>query len=282
LEVTTPILSAYASCEPTVRNLALSGEFGGRFLRTSPESALKRLLAASSGDVFEIGPAFRADEAGRWHLTEFTLLEWYRVGFDHQRLMDDVEALLRQVGYAGTPQRVAYSALFAELTGDTPEQLDTAQLGSIVSQFPLRLTARDRTDRALLLDAIYAHLLQPRLAIMGAVMLYEFPRELRAYAKLSASRSEVAERFELIIDGIEIANGYHEITDVDEQQRCFADENVTRCARGLATVAADSDWLAALRQGVPAVAGVALGIERLLAILEGCQDLQEVTAFATR
>lgn len=283
LEVATPLLSSHASTEPTLASLAvaLPGASARRaYLRTSPESAMKRLLAAGSGDVYQLGPVFRGDERGRHHLLEFTLLEWYRVGFDLVGLMDDVEGALRAAGFERPVTRLAYGQLFAREFGVSPHGLATATLAALVDARGIALTGADRADRALLFDCLYATVLEPALAGAGAVFLHHFPVELRAYARLSAETPAVAARFELIVDGLELANGYHEITDPAEQAACFAAENATRARRGLEQVEVDQRWLAALAAGLPACAGVALGVERLLLVLGLGARVDEVAPFA--
>lgn len=283
LEVDTPLLSCHASTEPTLTNLVVDlpdSRAGRGYLRTSPESAMKRLLAAGSGDIYQLGPVFRGDEHGRRHLREFTLLEWYRVGFDHRQLMDDVLALLRAVGYAAPVTRLAYGELFAEHFGVSPHGLDSAALAALVAAQGMTLAAEEHADRALLFDCLYATVLEPALATRGAVLLYDYPCELRAYARLGPQSPPVAERFELVIDGLELANGYHEITDADEQAACFAAENALRARRGLPEIAPDTRWLDALRAGMPRAAGVALGVERLLMVLAGVAHIDQVAAFA--
>lgn len=274
VEVATPSLLHWPTAEPTLSNLALARAGGRRFLRTSPESALKRLLAAGSGDVYEFGPAWRAEEAGRLHREEFTLVEWYRVGFDHHRLMDDVAALLAACGHARPLTRLRYAEVFAAVFGHDPHHASDAELAALAVAAGVAVPAD--ADRALLLDALYAARLEAELAQRGAVFLHDFPAELRAYARLSAGTPAVAERFELVVDGVELANGYHEITAADEQAACFAAENALRRRRGLPPVAPDADWLAALSSGMPACAGVALGFERLVMVLEAGRGLDTV------
>ena len=283
-EVTTPALLSYASSEPTLENLTLTNDIGGAperwYLRTSPESAMKRLLSSGSGDIYQLGPVFRADERGRHHLLEFTLLEWYRVGFTLAQLMDDVESLLRAAGFARGVTRVTYDDLFTTHFGVSPHGLASTELAGLVARQPVELAPADRDDRALLFDCLYACVLEPALRAMGAVLLYDFPVELRAYARLSSSEPVVAARFELVVDGLELANGYHEILDADEQARCFEQDNATRLRRGLPRITPDQRWLAALTAGMPPCAGVALGIERLLMILHAYRHIDEVTSFA--
>lgn len=276
IEVRTPVIAAHATSEPTLRNLEIARDDGPRFLRTSPEAALKGLLADGAGDLYELGAVFRAEEAGRLHREEFTLLEWYRLGVDHHGLMDDVAALLFACGYRGTPSRLTYKALFEAVYGVDPHTVDTTELLALVRAGGLAPSAEVLDDRAFLFDALYALGLEQRLAGQGAVLLHDFPVDLRAYARLQASPPYAAERFELVIDGVELANGYHEIIDPAEQSACFERENALRLRRGLAPVAVDECWLAALARGLPACAGVALGVERLLMILEGESDIASV------
>jgi lysyl-tRNA synthetase class 2 len=282
-EVNTPLLSSQATTEPTLRNLSVAHAFAERqcwYLRTSPESAMKRLVAAGSGDIYQLGPVFRADERGRHHLTEFTLLEWYRLGFSLSALMDDVEAAMAAAGFKRSMTRCAYADLFASQFGTPPHVLSNDDLAALVAQRGIALSEADQQDRALLFDCLYACVLEPALAAKGAVFVYDYPPELRAYARLSDTQPALAARFELVVDGLELANGYYEITDAAEQARCFEADNTTRAARGLPLVAHDSAWLAALAEGMPPCAGVALGVERLLMVLGLGQRIDEVSLFA--
>lgn len=210
---------------------------------------------------------FRGDERGRHHLTEFTLLEWYRVDFTLQALMDDVEGVLRAAGYRGEVTRLSYGELFASHFGQSPHTLATELLAALVAAQGVEIAVANQRDRAFLFDCLYACVLEPALSKLGAVFLHDFPVEFRAYARLSDRVPVVAERFELVVDGLELANGYHEIIDAEEQARCFDAENATRVQRGLRPVRPDHAWLAALASGMPACAGVALGVERLLMVL---------------
>lgn len=279
LEVTTPVAVRYASVEPAITNLALApgqAAGGATVLRTSPESALKQLVAAGSGDVFEIGPVFRAAEHGRRHRVEFTLLEWYRVGRDHHALMDDVEALMRAAGFARPLGRVTYAHVFEAVFGAVPHRLEDTELAALVAALDAPPALPPAPDRALLLDCLYAGAMEAEIARRGAVFVYDYPVAQRAYARLGEGEPAVAERFELVVDGLELANGYHEVHDAQEQRACFEAENAVRRRRGLAPVAPDADWLAALTPAAPPSAGVALGIERLLMVLGGHADMAAV------
>ncbi len=282
-EVSTPLLSPQATTEPTLSNLEVVHPFeDGRawYLRTSPESAMKRLVASGSGDIYQLGPVFRADERGRHHLTEFTLLEWYRVGCGLADLMDDVERAMRAVGFTRPITRLAYGELFADHFGAQPHALANQALAALVAEHGMTLSAADQHDRAFLFDCLYACVLEPALTKLGAVFVHDYPVELRAYARLNEGLALTAARFELIVDGLELANGYHEIIDAEDQARCFDAENATRLARGLPAVPRDAKWLAALASGMPACAGVALGIERLLLALGLADVIDAVSLFA--
>ncbi len=274
-EVSTPILIPYATTEPSLENLCANGGSKSRFLRTSPESALKTLLAAGLGDIYEIAPVFRADEYGALHREEFTLVEWYRVGFDHHQLMSEVEELLATCGWDAPVQRVSYASLFGNLTGLDPHTADLRSLEEILIR---RTTARfgSGSDRAMLMDLLYLEILEPELRQLGTVLLYDFPECQRAYARLSSSSPQLAQRFELIIDGLEIANGYFEVVDPEEQRSLFTQENEVRRQRGRPQVEPDQQWLRALEHGMPECAGVALGLERLMMALYGSTNIASV------
>lgn len=282
-EVSTPLLSPQATTEPTLNNLRVADPFDDErswYLRTSPESAMKRLLASGSGDIYQLGPVFRADERGRHHLTEFTLLEWYRLGFSLADLMTDVEGVMRAAGFGRPIIRLTYGDLFAGQFGVHPHALANDTLAALVAAHGMTLSATDQLDRAFLFDCLYACVLEPALRKLGAVFVYDYPLELRAYARLCAGPAPTAERFELVVDGLELANGYHEIIDPADQARCFDTDNATRRARGLPVVPPDAGWLAALASGMPACAGVALGIERLLLVLGLARAIDAVSLFA--
>ena len=282
-EVSTPLLSPQATSEPTLCNLKVVHPFDGErawYLRTSPESAMKRLLASGSGDIYQLGPVFRADERGHHHLTEFSLLEWYRLGFSLTDLMDDVEGVMRAAGFTRPITRLTYGDLFARQFGAQPHALSDETLAALVAEHGMTLAATDRHDRAFLFDCLYAGVLEPALHKLGAVFIYDYPLELRAYARLREGPALIAARFELVVDGLELANGYHEIIDMQDQARCFDTENATRRARGLPVVPPDAGWLAALASGMPASAGVALGVERLLLALGLGDAIDAVSLFA--
>ncbi|HVV98182.1 MAG TPA: EF-P lysine aminoacylase EpmA, partial [Rhodanobacteraceae bacterium] len=289
LEVETPILSEAGNTEPNIESFAtpFSGHVAAgsreRWLRTSPEHALKRLLAAGVGDCFEIGRVVRNGEAGRRHNPEFTMLEWYRVGFDHRRLMREtaelVLAALRSVGRSADVVEWSYRELFAPLGLDPFEASDAALRASIdgIRIDPAGLSRDDWLDLAI------THRIQPEFPRDRITIVYDFPASQCALAKIrDGDRSDdsgpVAERFEVFLGPYELANGYHELTDADEQRRRFERDNARRRARGQREMPIDERFLAAL-PGMPACAGVALGVDRLLMCLAGSDDIADVIAF---
>ena len=287
LEVETPILSDAGNTEPRITAFATvySGPADGgaaqRFLRSSPEYPLKRLLAAGMGDCYELGRVFRNGEAGRRHNPEFTMLEWYRVGWDHHRLMGEVAdlvvAALGLVERRCRVRRIAYRALFRDVLGLDPftaplESLQQAMAGHEVSAEGLR-----RDDW---LDLLLTHRLQPGFPEDQLLLLHDFPPSQCALARISGSGVDAhAERFEAFLGPLELANGYHELADAAEQRARFEADNRLRQELQLPVLPLDQRLLAALAHGLPDCAGVALGVDRLLSALLGGAPLAELLAF---
>lgn len=287
-EVETPLLGRHGVTDPALDNLRVSvpvpsgPDQADLHLQTSPEYAMKRLLAAGSGSIFQICKAFRADESGTRHAPEFTLLEWYRVGADHHALMDDLEALLESVAGLRGCRRRRYAAVFSEHAGIDPLTASTADLAACAARRIAMHDGRWREDRALLQDLLFSHLIAPNLGRDVPEFVYDYPREQAALARLSACEPRTAERFELFMSGMEIANGFHELTDAAEQRKRFDADNARRRTLGRAEKAPDERLLAALRAGLPDCAGVALGLDRLLMVLCGKTRLSECVSFDLR
>ncbi len=253
---------------------------GGQFyLQSSPEFAMKRLLAAGSGPIYQVCRAFRDAESGRLHNPEFTLLEWYRPGFDHHGLMDELDTLMSRVlGSAGTTRRLTYREAFVEHGGLDVFEASTHALLARAEDSGLTLSGDSPVERDMLLDFLFSHVVQPALGD-GRVYVYDFPASQAALARVRATRPPVAERFELFLNGIEIANGYHELADADEQRQRFAADGVARKRLGLAQMPVDERLLAALTHGLPDCAGVAVGLDRLFMIAGGESSIQAMMAF---
>ncbi len=268
LEVDTPVLSPWGAPDPAINSFIFKPladtqvELSG-FLQTSPEFAMKRLLAAGSGDIFQLCHAFRAEQSSRHHLAEFTLLEWYRVGFDHHQLMDDVETLvggiLRKLNFTRRP----YADIFRADIALDPHTATTTALSAAAGSRNIELGCA-ASDRSTILDALFADLMLREQSVTEAVFVYDFPIEQAAYARIEPGPPAHAQRFELVIGGIEIANGYHEVVDLAEQQARFRQESLRRRELGLPKVGPDPLFLAALESGLPSCAGVALGVDRLM------------------
>jgi len=285
LEVETPILSAAGNTEPNIESFSTT--FGGpaaagpreRWLRTSPEHALKRLLAAGVGDCYELGRVFRNGEAGRAHNPEFTMLEWYRVGFDHHQLMTEtsafVQAALALAGGSANVIERSYRDLFIEGLDIDPFAAPVDTLRELLAAFRIDPAGLGRDDW---LDLLITHRLQPDFPRDRITLVYDFPASQCALARIRRDDPPVAERFELYLGAYELANGYHELTDATEQRARFERDNARRRERGQREVPIDERLLAAL-PSVPACAGVALGIERLLMCLGGGDDVRDVLTF---
>lgn len=276
LEVETPVIARAGATDPHLASLRLAGTRSG-YLQTSPEFAMKRLLAAGSGPIYQICKCFRDGEQGRRHNPEFTMLEWYRPGFDHHQLMSEVTELCRHVlGIQDLP-RVTYRDLFIGLLGINPH---AASAGQLEAAARARLDVAAAMDRSGWLDLLMSLVIEPSLP--AAVLVYDFPREQAALSRLdrNAEGELVAQRFELFIGGMELANGYHELTDADELAARFTADVRRRELAGLPGVPIDQHLLAAQYSGLPPCAGVALGVDRLLMLSTGAAAIDEVLSFS--
>lgn len=277
LEVETPLISKAGNTDPEIQSIRTDS---GAYLRTSPEFALKRMLAAGSGDIYELGRVFRAGEAGRYHNPEFTLLEWYRTTFDYHQLIDEVAALVLHCGrgkFDHWPlQKLSYRELFQQYLG-----LDsfTADIDTLRSKAGEHGISDIDLDRGQWLDLLLSHFIQPALPQHGLTFVYDYPAKQAALAQIRQDSPPVAERFELYLGRIELANGYQELTAAAEQKQRFEADNTQRQQRGDPTCAVDEYLLSALAHGLPECAGVALGVDRLLMAICDAGRLDEVMAF---
>jgi len=287
LEVETPILSRAGNTDPNIESFhaRFDGHVGAgpreRWLRTSPEFPLKRLLAAGVGDCYELGRVFRNGEAGRRHNPEFTMLEWYRVGWDHRRLMREtaeiVLAALALVGREARVRETSYRELFVAATGVDPLRAGIEELRAALHGVAIDPAGLERDDW---LDLLLTHRIQPSFEAGEILIVHDYPASQCALARIRADDPPVAERFELYLGPIELANGYHELTDADEQRARFRRDLALRAARGAALPPVDEHLLAAIGQGLPGCAGVAMGMDRLLGVLLGAASIGETLAFA--
>jgi lysyl-tRNA synthetase class 2 len=289
MEVDTPALSAAATTDPAIHSLVTAwhapGSGGTRrgYLHTSPEFPMKRLLAAGSGDIYQLCKVFRDNERGALHSPEFTLLEWYRSDFDHLALMHEVEQLLREILADIAPVRDVhhwtYRDLFQESAGIDPVTVSAGGVAAALQRQNIGLpVGMDSAPLGAWLDLVMTHVIEPHMG-PGLVFVRDFPSSQAGLARLLGGDPPVAARFEAWLDGVEIANGYHELADADEQRQRFMDDNTRRRDSGLASLPVDERLLAGLRAGLPDCAGVALGIDRLLMVAAGANCLDEVMAF---
>ena len=286
LEVETPVLSRAGNTDPNIASFSL--EFGGRtdgaprtrWLRTSPEFPLKRLLAAGIGDCYELGRVFRDGEAGGRHNPEFTMLEWYRLGWDHRRLAGETAALVQEalglVGRRAHVVEVSYRDLYRGQLGLDPMTADDDALRAALGEVRIDPAGLTRDDW---LDLLMTHRIQPAFPPDQLLVLYDYPASQCALARIRRDDPPVAERFELYLGPLELANGYHELLDAAEQGARFARDADARRARGQPAPPVDDRLLAALGHGLPACAGVALGVDRLLMALLGTTRISDVLAF---
>ena len=282
LEVETPLLCSSGITDPSIEPFTVPcGDTSPRFLQTSPEYAMKRLLAAYGEPMFQIARAFRAGEAGARHNPEFSLLEWYRPGFDHHQLMDEVAELVCECLGARPVEKFSYRQLFLQRLALDPFTASVAELEAVARQ---HLDAGNLSgDRDLWLDLLMSHVLEPGLGKGVLTFVYDYPASQAALARVVAAGDvNVGQRFELYVDGVELANGYCELTDAAEQRQRFTRDNALRRERGQSERPVDEYLLAALEHGLPDCSGVALGIDRLLMLVTGAADIKDVLAFDWR
>jgi len=275
LEVETPVLSGAAVSDPALESFSIQSGDKTYYLQTSPEFAMKRLLAAGSGPIYQIARVFRDDERGRWHHPEFTLLEWYRPGFEVNDMLDEVDTLLQRLGLPSA-RRFTYGKLFRQALDIDPHR---AGLHSLRELALARGLAGSNFTRSQLLDFLFASAVQPLLQGHRCAVVGDFPTAQAALARIRPDKPPVAERFELFIDSIEIGNGFAELTDAAEQRRRLLADQAERRRRGLPLRPLDENLLQALTAGLPDCCGIAVGLDRLLMLLAGVDDIDAVLAF---
>ncbi|WCP66911.1 elongation factor P--(R)-beta-lysine ligase [Vibrio tubiashii] len=249
------------------------------YLMTSPEFHMKRLLAAGSGCIYQINKAFRNEENGRFHNPEFTMLEWYRVGFDHHKLMDEMDALLQVVLECGQAERMTYQQAFIDVLSVCPLESTMAELKLAAEKLGLSDIAQPEEDRDTLLQLLFSIGVEGKIGQSAPAFVYDFPASQAALAKINQQDSRVADRFEVYFKGIELANGFHELDDAQEQLKRFEQDNAKRIEMGLSPQPIDHHLIAALKSGLPECAGVALGVDRLIMLAIGCDHIDQITAF---
>ncbi|MBT42887.1 MAG: elongation factor P lysine(34) lysyltransferase [Idiomarina sp.] len=288
LEVDTPLLARHGVTDPHLENLTttLSAGPDGQplklSLQTSPEYAMKRLLAQYRTSIFQLSHVFRDDEIGRHHNPEFSLVEWYRVGFNLVDLIAEVSELIQYVTDAPPVITYTYQEIFVQCTGWDP--LQSEGISAIHRHLKTRSDTRDwmekETDPDTILQLAFNVLIEPQLPSQTPVAITHFPRSQAALARVCPEDERVSLRFEIYYQGIELANGYDELTDTDEQNRRFVEDNAKRRQLQRAERTADEYLLAALRHGMPPCSGVALGFDRLLMIALNKDQISSVVPFS--
>jgi len=281
LETDTPILSNAAGTDPTLEPVSAALEYPDSsnefYLQTSPEFAMKRLLAAGSGPIYQLAKSFRKGEVGKLHNPEFTMLEWYRPGYSMTDLMDEVESLVQHILGTGPATRITYTELFSQFLDINPMTASVDDLLAIAKQ-SLDISM-ESSSKDTWLDLLFSHCIQPQLH--GPTFVTHYPPSQAALAEVALNEEgvETALRFELIVQTMELANGYQELTDPVEQARRFDNDLAVRKIEGLQEYPADQHLIAALEHGLPDCAGVALGFDRLLMLKTGAESIAEVISF---
>ncbi len=280
LEVDTPLLCRVTATDPHLQSITVPlphGETG--YLQTSPEFPMKRLLASGAGSIYSMGKVFRGDESGRYHNLEFTMLEWYRIGFDHHQLMDEMEALLQQILQVAGATRVTYRTIFLEKLALDPFSATVEELKQAAINGGIH-TSDLGDDRDVWLQLLMSHLIEPKLGALQPHFIYDFPASQAALAKIRQEDNiMVGERFEVYYRGLELANGYHELTNAVEQRQRFNADNEKRKIMHLPQLPIDENLLAALENGMPNCAGVALGVDRLIMLATKAEHINDVISF---
>ena len=280
LEVQTPLLCAETVVDRHIEPFELDCEGRKMWLQTSPEFAMKRMLAAGAEAIYQVTQSLRKGERGPLHNPEFTIVEWYRTGNSMEEGMQLTGQLCHSLLDCGQSQTLSYGEAFQQHVGIDPHTADCAELISAVKkhniQPPAGLAADDRDAW---LDLLLVELVQAKLGVERPVLLYDYPASQAALARIRNDVPPVAERFELYYRGIELANGYNELLDADELLERNRRVNDQRRQDGNRPLPEGSRLISAMRSGLPASVGVALGFDRLVMLAAGAKDISEVMAF---
>ena len=280
LEVETPLFSSAGTTDPSIESFSAKGGRVVGYLATSPEFHMKRLLAAGSGDIYQISRSFRVDEAGSNHNPEFSMLEWYRHGINHMQLAQELVDLIQCLTTADAIEAVeyvSYKQLFKQSLDIKLDEVSSKQLHSIAVQQGVATETQLPRDETL--DLLLAMVVFEQLPAKQLTIVYDYPASQASLARIDVQDPTVASRFELLWGGLEIANGYHELREPDEQQFRFEKDNAIRKEKGQQSVHIDHNLIQALNSGLPDCAGVAVGLDRLLMKLTGSTDIRRVINF---
>ena len=278
LEVQTPLAYSYPVTDPYIDNFEIMTQAGRRYLQSSPEYAMKRLLAKGSGSIYQICKSFRDDPISAIHNFEFTMLEWYRVEVDEQALMKEIKQLLLLLSPNAKVHFFSYQALFEQHLQSNPHQLALLDLQKLVLQYIGEIEGIKTPNMLECFDLLFTHCIEPKLKAYDFVFVYHYPKELSALAKLVIDEKDqqVAARFELFYQGVELANGYHELTDQSEQLQRFKKDLSLRDSLNKPVHPIDTQLLKVL-EDMPECAGVAMGLDRLIMCLEDKSRIDEMS-----
>jgi lysyl-tRNA synthetase class 2 len=289
LEVDTPLLAHATVTDPYVVGIPAIFKQNGLqeqmvYLQTSPEYAMKRLLAAGVGSIYQLCKAFRQGDLGRLHNPEFTMLEWYRVGFDHHALMDEMDELLQIILQTSSKaERFSYAALFEKFLKINPHTASVQELIQCAQEQHIQFVNKnsmEETERNLWLELLLTHCIEPQIGQEQPVFIYDFPMSQSALAKIRYEETPpVASRFEVYFKGLELANGFHELQNATEQRKRFEADILFRKQNNMDVVTIDENFLAALDAGFPDCSGVALGVDRLVMLALNAKSIDEVMSF---
>ena len=279
IEVETPLLCQYTVTDPHIESFAVPiTPSKNYYLQTSPEYAMKRLLSAGNGSIYQITKSFRAGECGHQHNPEFSMLEWYRVDFNHHDLMHELDELLQFTAQTEPAEKISYEQLFLQHLNINPLTATTDELKSLIAAHDIDVDST-AFDHDTALQILLSHCIEPKLGIEKPLFLYDFPPTQAALSIIRQDALPVAERFELYIDGSEIANGFHELTDPIEQKKRFEKNQQARKTNQQRVPDIDHYFMDALTQGLPPCAGVAVGLDRLLMKIMKTDLIREVVSF---
>lgn len=286
LEVETPALSQYGTVDLHIDSFSVNSGFDQtkRYMHTSPEFAMKRLLAAGSGSIYQICHCFRDGEKSRLHNHEFTMLEWYRTDFSYIELISEVDGLVRMVlGPAAQTMEtecITYHMMFNSYLGINPFTATIEQLQNCAVENGINISHESMGDnRDDWLNLLLSHVIEPQLGRGKITFVLDYPASQAALARISPYDSKIAERFELYLEGVEIANGFQELCDPQEQEQRFIEEQQNRAENGKMDIPYDKNFIGAMSQGLPECSGVALGIDRLIMFALGLDDIREAMSF---
>lgn len=281
LEVETPVLGRHAVTEPNIQSLKTMVDGQACYLQSSPEYFMKRLLAAGAPDIYQISKVFRAGESGDNHNPEFTLIEWYRHQYHLQQMMAETAAFIGRLLSIrcdeGQIEYVSYFDVMQRVLGQDLKTYSSSKLVEICKQHGLQNTATLSHDQ--LYDFIFSSLVMPALNSDQLTVIYHFPASQASLAQLSALDASLADRFEVFYQGKELANGFVELTDANEQLERFRRDQQLRSQTGLENIAIDKKFIAALSDGLPPCAGVAVGMDRIVMLATQSKSISEVISF---